>query len=194
MSYFGFYIQNVFLVHTLSHATPKRLRCLRGLENLLSAGRSNLCGGVCVPQHPKIAPYARVCGRASITREHGCRCIIPWLVGRRTRSVVEPLLSLMAGIDSERGIGVNFTEQSLRSELTETFEPVKQLLVIDDDPFRKYRGKSTFDRVKLGLFTIFPIFEWLSTYKLSYLPGDIVGGLTIASLAVPQVRPCVAFF
>ena len=94
----------------------------------------------------------------------------------------------MANVDSDPAIGVNFTEKSLSTELKETFEPVKQLLVIDDDPFRKYRGKSTFERVKLGLFTIFPILEWISTYKLSYLPGDIVGGLTIASLAVPQVR------
>ena len=85
------------------------------------------------------------------------------------------------------GLGVNFPENSLKNELKETFLPVKQLLVIDDDPFRKYRGKSAVEKVKLGLFTIFPILDWLSTYKLSYLPGDIVGGLTIASLAVPQV-------
>ncbi|CAI7790811.1 unnamed protein product [Closterium sp. NIES-53] len=75
---------------------------------------------------------------------------------------------------------------SIKDELKETFAPVKQLMVIDSDPFKTYRGKTAAQRAKMALFYVFPILEWVSNYKLSNLFGDVVAGLTIASLAVPQ--------
>eukprot|EP00245_Coleochaete_scutata_P012482 TRINITY_DN4844_c0_g2_i1.p1 TRINITY_DN4844_c0_g2~~TRINITY_DN4844_c0_g2_i1.p1 ORF type:complete len:671 (+),score=150.34 TRINITY_DN4844_c0_g2_i1:423-2435(+) len=62
----------------------------------------------------------------------------------------------------------------------------KPLVFEDEDPFRHYRGKSAWERFKLFVYGIAPIFNWLGNYKLADLPGDIVGGLTITSLAVPQ--------
>ncbi|KAL2608192.1 hypothetical protein R1flu_026765 [Riccia fluitans] len=55
-----------------------------------------------------------------------------------------------------------------------------------DDPFRHFKGHTGKKRWFLGLAYIFPIIDWLPKYKLSMLKGDIVAGLTIASLAVPQ--------
>ena len=98
--------------------------------------------------------------------------------------------------DSESGaadpMAVNYPGPSTVEELAESFDPVKSLFMVDDDPFLKYRNKTNLQRAKIWLFSVIPIFEWLSDYKLSYLAGDIVGGLTIASLAVPQVRMLIA--
>jgi sulfate transporter 3 len=35
---------------------------------------------------------------------------------------------------------------------------------------------------------LFPIFQWAPEYRLKLLRSDIISGLTIASLAIPQVR------
>lgn len=75
---------------------------------------------------------------------------------------------------------------SIKDELAETFAPMKALMVIDDDPFKSYRNKSVLERARLAIFYVFPIFEWMSTYQVKWLFGDVVAGLTIASLAVPQ--------
>ena len=93
------------------------------------------------------------------------------------------------GTQAAAGYGrVPFVESSLTEELKETLEPLKSLLLVDDDPFRGYRHKTWPQRAKLWLFNTVPLFNWLANYRLSYLVGDVVGGLTIASLAVPQVR------
>eukprot|EP00243_Klebsormidium_subtile_P004315 TRINITY_DN18285_c0_g1_i1.p1 TRINITY_DN18285_c0_g1~~TRINITY_DN18285_c0_g1_i1.p1 ORF type:complete len:659 (-),score=182.13 TRINITY_DN18285_c0_g1_i1:392-2368(-) len=57
-------------------------------------------------------------------------------------------------------------------------------------PLKKYQKKgrrlSQLDKLKLAAFYVAPWLEWVTTYKLEYLRGDIVGGLTIAVMAVPQ--------
>ena len=78
-------------------------------------------------------------------------------------------------------------QSNMMAEAKYTLTPLRDLLVEDDDPFRDYRGQTTLTQAKLFLFNLFPIFQWGLNYKLSDLPGDIIGGLTIASLAVPQV-------
>ncbi|KAL2607955.1 hypothetical protein R1flu_026528 [Riccia fluitans] len=55
-----------------------------------------------------------------------------------------------------------------------------------DDPLRQFKGHTGKKKWFLGLAYIFPILEWLPKYKLHKLRGDIIAGLTIASLAVPQ--------
>ncbi|BBN18491.1 sulfate transporter 1, high-affinity [Marchantia polymorpha subsp. ruderalis] len=55
-----------------------------------------------------------------------------------------------------------------------------------DDPMRHFKGHTGKKRWFVGLAYIFPILDWVPKYKLSMLKGDIVAGLTIASLAIPQ--------
>jgi len=85
---------------------------------------------------------------------------------------------------------VELPPTSLKAEVFDTFDPVRQLLVVKEDPFDDYRGKSVKQKALTSLFWVFPICEWVSTYTPNKTDGDAIGGLTIASLAVPQV--CLA--
>ncbi|KAL2235100.1 UNVERIFIED_CONTAM: putative sulfate transporter 3.3 [Sesamum indicum] len=70
------------------------------------------------------------------------------------------------------------TLEKLRTRLKETFFP--------DDPLRQFKGQSWKVKLILGAQYIFPILEWGPKYSLTLLKSDIVSGLTIASLAIPQ--------
>ncbi|KAK1362957.1 putative sulfate transporter 3.4 [Heracleum sosnowskyi] len=70
------------------------------------------------------------------------------------------------------------TVQKLRHRLAEIFFP--------DAPFDKFRNQSFSNRFLLGLQFLFPIFVWAPNYNLKLLQSDVVSGLTIASLAIPQ--------
>lgn len=71
------------------------------------------------------------------------------------------------------------TAQKLRHRLSEMFFP--------DDPLYRFKDQTTFRKFVLGLQFFFPIFEWAPNYSLKLLKSDVVSGLTIASLAIPQV-------
>ncbi|XP_020699700.1 probable sulfate transporter 3.3 [Dendrobium catenatum] len=66
----------------------------------------------------------------------------------------------------------------LKTRMKETFFP--------DDPFRRFNGKPPATKWLLGAQFLFPILEWAPTYSFSLLKADLVSGLTIASLAIPQ--------
>lgn len=72
------------------------------------------------------------------------------------------------------------TLQKLKNRLKETFFP--------DDPLRQFKGQSLRKRWLLAAQYIFPILQWGPTYSLKLFKSDIVSGLTIASLAIPQVN------
>ncbi|WOK96180.1 putative sulfate transporter 3.3 [Canna indica] len=55
-----------------------------------------------------------------------------------------------------------------------------------DDPFRRFKGQPLLRKLVLGLQYLFPIFEWLPSYSFSLFKSDLIAGLTIASLAIPQ--------
>lgn len=67
----------------------------------------------------------------------------------------------------------------IKSRLKETFFP--------DDPFRRFKGQPPLKKWILGAQYVFPILDWGPTYNLSLFKSDLVSGLTIASLAIPQV-------
>ncbi|XP_076914193.1 sulfate transporter 3.1-like [Bidens hawaiensis] len=67
---------------------------------------------------------------------------------------------------------------SLKNTVKETFFP--------DDPLRQFKGQKPSRKVILAFQYFFPIFEWLSSYNLSFLKSDVIAGITIASLAIPQ--------
>lgn len=72
------------------------------------------------------------------------------------------------------------TVAKLKTKLKETFFP--------DDPLRQFRGQPNRTKLIRAAQYIFPILQWCPEYSFSLLKSDVVSGLTIASLAIPQVR------
>ncbi|RLM54600.1 putative sulfate transporter 3.4 [Panicum miliaceum] len=68
--------------------------------------------------------------------------------------------------------------RALRQRLAEVFFP--------DDPLHQFKNQSSARRLVLALQYFFPIFQWGSAYSPRLLRSDLVAGLTIASLAIPQ--------
>ncbi|KAG7028882.1 Sulfate transporter 3.1 [Cucurbita argyrosperma subsp. argyrosperma] len=68
--------------------------------------------------------------------------------------------------------------ESLSSNLKETFFP--------DDPFKQFKNQPLGPQILLWLKYFIPIFEWAPHYTLDFFKSDLVSGVTIASLAVPQ--------
>ncbi|XP_061366494.1 probable sulfate transporter 3.5 [Gastrolobium bilobum] len=79
---------------------------------------------------------------------------------------------------------VNFSTQrgfltKLKTGLKETFFP--------DDPFRQFKNeKKTSRRFIKGVQYFVPIFEWLPNYNFRLFFSDLIAGITITSLAIPQ--------
>lgn len=71
------------------------------------------------------------------------------------------------------------TAAKLKTRLKETFFP--------DDPLRQFRGQPNRTKLIRAAQYIFPILQWCPEYSFRLLKSDIVSGLTIASLAIPQV-------
>ncbi|CAA7043879.1 unnamed protein product [Microthlaspi erraticum] len=68
--------------------------------------------------------------------------------------------------------------QKLKRRVADVFFP--------DDPLQRFRNQTWRNRVVLGLKSIFPIFTWAPQYNLKLFRSDVISGLTIASLAIPQ--------
>ncbi|WOL10940.1 sulfate transporter 3.1-like [Canna indica] len=68
--------------------------------------------------------------------------------------------------------------ETLRTNLKETFFP--------DDPLRQFKNERGPRRVFMGLAYLFPVLEWAPSYNFGLLKSDLVAGITIASLAIPQ--------
>lgn len=80
-------------------------------------------------------------------------------------------------------------KQNLFQEITAA---VKETLFADD-PLRQFKDQTRSRKFVLGIQTLFPIFEWGRDYSFSKFKGDLVAGLTIASLCIPQVRILIHF-
>ena len=72
------------------------------------------------------------------------------------------------------------TAAKLKTRLKETFFP--------DDPLRQFRGQPNRTKLIRAAQYIFPILQWCPVYSFRLLKSDVVSGLTIASLAIPQVH------
>ncbi|XP_054800862.1 sulfate transporter 3.1 isoform X1 [Prosopis cineraria] len=66
----------------------------------------------------------------------------------------------------------------LKCSLKETFFP--------DDPLRQFQNQPPSKRLLLALQYLFPILQWAPRYTLHFLKSDLIAGITIASLAIPQ--------
>ncbi|BAF16012.1 probable sulfate transporter 3.3 [Oryza sativa Japonica Group] len=70
------------------------------------------------------------------------------------------------------------TASKLKARVKETFFP--------DDPFRGFKGKPLTTKWVMAVQYLFPILDWVPSYSFSLFKSDLVAGLTIASLAIPQ--------
>ncbi|KAG4126328.1 hypothetical protein ERO13_D10G150600v2 [Gossypium hirsutum] len=68
--------------------------------------------------------------------------------------------------------------KSLQARLKETFFP--------DDPFRQFKNQPISNKFLLGLQYFVPIIEWAPLYTFDFFKADLIAGITVASLAVPQ--------
>ncbi|KAG8073562.1 hypothetical protein GUJ93_ZPchr0006g43820 [Zizania palustris] len=69
----------------------------------------------------------------------------------------------------------------------ETFGANVKETFLPDDPFRAVRRERGCRRRAMAVLRyVFPIFEWAPAYTLGTLKSDLVAGITIASLAIPQ--------
>ncbi|XP_029124283.1 sulfate transporter 1.3 [Elaeis guineensis] len=73
-----------------------------------------------------------------------------------------------------------------RKKLVREFTDTLKEALFPDDPLRQYRDQPRSRKLMLGLAYLFPIFEWGRGYNLVKFKGDIIAGLTIASLCIPQ--------
>ncbi|KAK6916047.1 SLC26A/SulP transporter domain [Dillenia turbinata] len=55
-----------------------------------------------------------------------------------------------------------------------------------DEPLRPFKDQPRSRKFVLGLQTVFPILQWGREYNFTKFKGDLIAGLTIASLCIPQ--------
>ncbi|KAK3414180.1 sulfate transporter 1.3 [Eucalyptus grandis] len=73
-------------------------------------------------------------------------------------------------------------KQNLLQEITAT---VKETLFADD-LFRQFKDQPRSRKFIIGIQSVFPILEWGRHYNLTKFRGDLIAGLTVASLCIPQ--------
>ncbi|XVE55451.1 hypothetical protein DITRI_Ditri03aG0159600 [Diplodiscus trichospermus] len=73
-------------------------------------------------------------------------------------------------------------KQNLFREFTAT---VKETFFADD-PLRHFKDQPRSRKLILGIQAVFPILEWGRSYSWRKFRGDLIAGLTIASLCIPQ--------
>ncbi|ONI35866.1 hypothetical protein PRUPE_1G558300 [Prunus persica] len=68
--------------------------------------------------------------------------------------------------------------KEFRATVKETF--------FSDEPLRPFKDQTKRRKILLGLEALFPILRWARDYNLTKFRGDLIAGLTIASLCIPQ--------
>ncbi|GMI92753.1 sulfate transporter 3;5 [Hibiscus trionum] len=82
-------------------------------------------------------------------------------------------LSHAVNFSAPRGFAAAF-----KADCKETFFP--------DDPFHKLKHEKPLPKLKKTIQYFIPLFEWLPNYNLRLFRYDLLAGLTITSLAIPQ--------
>ncbi|KAM7253251.1 hypothetical protein ACFE04_025869 [Oxalis oulophora] len=73
-------------------------------------------------------------------------------------------------------------KQKLFKEFKDTFKET----FFSDDPLRSFKDQTKTKKLILGIEAVFPILRWGRDYNLTKFRGDLIAGLTIASLCIPQ--------
>jgi hypothetical protein len=74
-----------------------------------------------------------------------------------------------------------------KQNLFKEFKATVKETFFADDPLRSFKDQPRSKKFILGLQAIFPILEWGRSYSFAKFRGDLIAGLTIASLCIPQV-------
>ena len=82
---------------------------------------------------------------------------------------------------------IHKVERPPKQNVLTEFQTVIKETFFHDEPLKAFRGQKSHTRFFLVLQAIFPILEWARSYNLQKFRGDLIAGLTIASLCVPQV-------
>ncbi|XP_039053158.1 sulfate transporter 1.2-like isoform X2 [Hibiscus syriacus] len=73
-----------------------------------------------------------------------------------------------------------------KQNLFQEFKSTMKETLFADDPLRAFKDQPSSRKFILGIQAIFPILEWGRSYTWRKFRGDIIAGLTIASLCIPQ--------
>ncbi|KAM7459894.1 hypothetical protein LguiA_036120 [Lonicera macranthoides] len=73
-------------------------------------------------------------------------------------------------------------KQKLLTEITNSLKET----FFADDPLKPFKDQPRKRKLVLGLQALFPILQWGQDYNFSKFKGDLIAGLTIASLCIPQ--------
>ena len=75
-----------------------------------------------------------------------------------------------------------------KQNLLKEFKATVKETLFSDEPLRPFKDQTKSRKLVLGLQAVFPILDWGRQYNLSKFKGDLIAGLTIASLCIPQVE------
>ncbi|XP_076925903.1 sulfate transporter 1.2-like [Bidens hawaiensis] len=73
-----------------------------------------------------------------------------------------------------------------KQDLLKEFKTTVKETLFSDDPLRPFKDQPKSRQLMLVLQAIFPILDWGRSYNLKKFRGDLISGLTIASLCIPQ--------
>ncbi|OIW02397.1 hypothetical protein TanjilG_04990 [Lupinus angustifolius] len=73
-----------------------------------------------------------------------------------------------------------------RQNLFKEFQATVKETFFSDDPLRSFKDQTKSRKFILGIEAIFPILSWGRNYTFKKFRGDLIAGLTIASLCIPQ--------
>ncbi|XP_062027200.1 sulfate transporter 1.3-like [Rosa rugosa] len=88
--------------------------------------------------------------------------------------------------DSQGGTYIHKVGVPPKQKLFKEFMNTVKETFFSDDPLRSFKHQPKSRKLVLGMQAIFPILEWGRNYNLSKFRGDLIAGLTIASLCIPQ--------
>ncbi|KAF2937781.1 sulfate transporter 1.2 isoform X1 [Oryza sativa Japonica Group] len=89
------------------------------------------------------------------------------------------------GAAQQQHDGYNVGAPPKKNLLAEFAGTVKETF-FSDEPMRRYKDQPRSRKLWLALQHVFPVFEWGRQYTLAKFKGDLIAGLTLASLVIPQ--------
>ncbi|GLU07583.1 hypothetical protein SLE2022_245380 [Rubroshorea leprosula] len=77
-------------------------------------------------------------------------------------------------------------QQSLRRSLFSSHSSISQKTFFPDDPLRQFKNHPPSRKLVLHMQYVFPFLERAPRYSFHSVKADLIAGITIASLAIPQ--------
>lgn len=93
---------------------------------------------------------------------------------------------VVAAAAAEENGGVHRVSIPQRGTLAKGLELAVKETFFPDDPLRAFKDQPGSRRFSLGLRYLFPVFDWGKGYNFSTFRHDLIAGLTIGSLSIPQ--------